>query len=114
VPLPGEFPTPRNLSVSVFGLSDRLAREQASLTGGFSHIKNRVFDSGLLQWSVIYQDNHAILTVEQHMPDQGSTFLLLTLSLLALLTCQRKTGYANNFWHKKLPFTTRFNVHGVG
>src|SRR5439155_187506 len=33
----------------------------ASLTGEFSHIKHRVFDNGLLQWSVIYEPNHAIL-----------------------------------------------------
>jgi autotransporter-associated beta strand protein len=58
----------------------------ASLTGGFSHINHQVFDNGMLQWSVIYEANHAILTVEQHVPDQGSTFLLLTLGLLGLVT----------------------------
>jgi autotransporter-associated beta strand protein len=60
--------------------------DYASLTGEFSHIQHRVFDNGLLQWSVIYDDNHAILSVEQHTPDHGSTFLLLTLGLLGLVT----------------------------
>jgi hypothetical protein len=61
----------------------------ASLTGEFAHIKHRVFGDGL-QWSVIYEDNHAILTVEQFVPDQGSTFLLLTLGLLGLVTYRRQ------------------------
>jgi autotransporter-associated beta strand protein len=64
----------------------------ASLTGEFSHIKDRVFDNGMLQWSVIYEANHAILTVEAHtpIPDQGSTFLLLALGLLGLVTFRRR------------------------
>ena len=62
----------------------------ASLTGEFSRINHRVFDNGLLQWSVIYEANHAILTVEQHTPDQGSTFLLLTLGLLGLVMYRRQ------------------------
>ena len=62
----------------------------ASFTGEFSHIRHRFFDDGMLQWSVIYDSNHAILTVEQHVPDQGSTFLLLTLGLLGLVTYQRQ------------------------
>jgi autotransporter-associated beta strand protein len=61
----------------------------ASLTGAFSHIQHQVFDNGMLEWSVTYELNHAILTVEQHTPDQGSTFLLLTLGLLGLATYQR-------------------------
>ena len=61
----------------------------ASSTGEFSHIKQRVFDNGLLQWSVTYEANHAILTVEQ-APDLGSTFLLLTLGLLGLVTFRRQ------------------------
>jgi hypothetical protein len=44
----------------------------------------------MLQWSVVCETNHAILTVEQHVPDQGSTFLLLTLGLLALAMYQRQ------------------------
>jgi autotransporter-associated beta strand protein len=62
----------------------------ASLTGEFSGIRNRVFDNGMLQWSVIYEANHAILTVEQHVPDQGSTFLLVTLGLLGLMMYRRQ------------------------
>src|SRR5439155_2646992 len=38
----------------------------SSFTGAFSHIRHQVFDDGMLQWSVIYEANHAILTVEQH------------------------------------------------
>jgi hypothetical protein len=41
----------------------------ASLSGEFSGIKHRVSDNGTLQWSIIYEANHAILTVEQHVPD---------------------------------------------
>jgi autotransporter-associated beta strand protein len=62
----------------------------ASLTGEFSHIKHRIFNDGMLQWSVIYEANHAILTVEQHVPDHGSTFLLLSLGLLGLVTYRRQ------------------------
>jgi autotransporter-associated beta strand protein len=62
----------------------------ASLTGEFSHILHPGFDNGMLQWSVIYEANHAILTVEQHVPDQGSTFLLLTLGILGLVLYRRQ------------------------
>ena len=64
----------------------------ASFTGEFSHIQNQVFNHGTEQWSVIYQNNSAILTVESHtiIPDHGSTFLLLTLGLLALVTYRQK------------------------
>jgi hypothetical protein len=63
----------------------------ASLTGEFSHIQHRVFDKGMLQWSVTYELNHAILTVGPNtIPDLGSTFLLLTLGLVGLMTCRRR------------------------
>jgi autotransporter-associated beta strand protein len=63
----------------------------ASLTGGFSRIRDQVFDDGTLQWSVIYQNNNAILTVGPNtIPDQGSTFLLLTLVLIGLVTFRRQ------------------------
>jgi hypothetical protein len=61
-----------------------------SLTDEFSHIRHQIFDNGMLQWSVIYDANDAILTVEQHTPDQGSTFLLLALGLLGLVTYRRQ------------------------
>src|SRR5262249_43395201 len=62
-----------------------------SQTGEFGHIRNQVFDNGMLQWSVIYEDGHAILTVGPNtIPDQGSTFLLLTLGLLGLATFRRQ------------------------
>jgi autotransporter-associated beta strand protein len=65
--------------------------DYASFTGSFSHIKDQVFDNGMLQWSVIYDANHAILTVGPNtIPDQGSTLLLLTLGLLGLVTYQRQ------------------------
>jgi hypothetical protein len=58
----------------------------ASLTGEFSLIRHPLFNNGTEQWSVIYEDNHAILTVGPNtIPDQGSTFLLLTLALLGLV-----------------------------
>ena len=62
----------------------------ASFTGAFSQIQNQIFNHGTEQWSVIYEDNHAILTVAQHTPDQGSTFLLLTLGLLGLVMFRRQ------------------------
>ena len=63
----------------------------ASFTGEFSHIKHEIFDNGMLQWPVIYQNNNAILTVGPNtIPDQGSAFLLLTLGLLGLLTFRRQ------------------------
>jgi autotransporter-associated beta strand protein len=62
----------------------------ASWTGGGFQILNPVFNHGTEQWSVAYLRNRAILTVEQHVPDQGSTFLLLTLGLLGLVTFRRQ------------------------
>jgi len=82
--------------------------DYASLMGAFSRIQNQVFDQGKEQWSVAYQPTYAILTVESRqrgrrvrdhlgardlavtVPDQGSTFLLLTLSLLGLVTYRQK------------------------
>jgi VPDSG-CTERM exosortase interaction domain len=62
----------------------------AGLTGSFSRIQNQVFNNGTEQWNVVYQPNEAILTVAQHTPDQGSTFLLLMLGLLGLVTYRRQ------------------------
>jgi autotransporter-associated beta strand protein len=62
----------------------------ASFTGEFSRILHPVFNNGTEQWSVIYQNNNAILTVEAFVPDQGSTFLFLTLGLLGLVMYQRQ------------------------
>jgi protein with PEP-CTERM/exosortase system signal len=67
--------------------------DYGSLTGEFSHIKHPIFDNGLLQWSLTYELNHAFLTVEQRTPDQGSTFLLLTMGLLGLVTYRRQLLY---------------------
>src|SRR5204863_9567011 len=72
-------------------IGDSFFLNYASLTGAFSHIKHQVFDNGMLQWSVIYRNNDAILTVGPNtIPDQGSTLLLLTLSLLGLVTFRRQ------------------------
>jgi autotransporter-associated beta strand protein len=60
----------------------------AALTGEFSHIRHAFLGNGL-QWSVIYEPNQAVLTVEQHVPDHGSTLLLLGLGLLGLLVYRR-------------------------
>jgi protein with PEP-CTERM/exosortase system signal len=63
----------------------------ASFTGEFSHIRHQIFDNGMLQWSVTYELNHAILTVGPNtIPDQGSTFLLLALGLLGLAMYRRQ------------------------
>jgi autotransporter-associated beta strand protein len=62
----------------------------ASFTGEFSHIRHQIFDNGMLEWSVTYELNHAILTVGPNtIPDQGSTFLLLTLGLLGPVMLRR-------------------------
>jgi hypothetical protein len=64
----------------------------ASFTGEFSHIRHQIFGDGMLQWSVIYEDNHAILSVgpKNTIHDQGSTFLLLMLGLLGLVSYRRQ------------------------
>ena len=65
-----------------------------SLTGGFSRILPQRFNNGTEQWSVTYQDNYAILGVGPNtIPDQGSTFLLLTLGLLGLMTFRRQLAH---------------------
>jgi hypothetical protein len=66
--------------------------DYASLTSEFFNIKHRVFDNGLLQWAVPYENTTAMLTVESRttIPDQSSTFPLLTLGLLGLVTYRRQ------------------------
>jgi hypothetical protein len=61
-----------------------------SVTGEFSRILHPVFNDGTLQWSLTYQNTYAMLTVAQHTPDHGSTFLLLTLGLLSVMTYRRQ------------------------
>jgi hypothetical protein len=62
-----------------------------SLAGGFSRILPLVFNNGTEQWSVTYQNNYATLSVGPNtIPDQGSTFLLLTLGLLGLVIYRRQ------------------------
>jgi autotransporter-associated beta strand protein len=65
----------------------------ASFTGAFSQIQHEVFSHGTLQWSLIYQNTNAILTVEPHtpgVPDHGSTCVLLTLGLFGLVMYRRQ------------------------
>jgi autotransporter-associated beta strand protein len=64
--------------------------DYASLTGGFSLIQNQVFNNGTERWVVTYQSTYAVLTATKNVPDQGSTFLLLTLGLLGLVTYRQK------------------------
>jgi len=61
-----------------------------SLFGEFSTIKDLNFDN--MHWSVTYQPTYAVLTAEagRAVPDQGSTLLLLTLSLLGLVAYGRQ------------------------
>jgi autotransporter-associated beta strand protein len=64
--------------------------DYVSLTGAFSGIQNQVFNNGTERWLVTYQATDAVLTATKNVPDYGSTFPLLTLSLLGVLTyrCQ--------------------------
>ncbi len=64
--------------------------DYASLTGAFSGIQNQVFDNRMERWVVTYQGTDAVLTATKNVPDQGSTLLLLTLSLLGLVTYRQK------------------------
>ena len=56
-----------------------------SFSGAFT-IQNPVFDNGMERWAVTYQATDAVLTATKNVADQGSTLLLLTLSLLGLMT----------------------------
>ena len=54
--------------------------------GEFSKIEGDI-------WSITYEDRMAVLTLERlpSVPDQGSTFLLLTLGLLGLVSFRRQS-----------------------
>jgi autotransporter-associated beta strand protein len=64
--------------------------DYASVMGAFSGIQNQVFDNGMERWVVTYQGTDAVLTATKNVPDQGSTLVLLTLSLLGLVTYRQK------------------------
>jgi autotransporter-associated beta strand protein len=68
-----------------------------SLDGEFSTIANARFDH--LQWVVDYGETMATLRVISvaSIPDQGSTFLLLTLGLLGLVTYRRQMTCPGSF-----------------
>jgi autotransporter-associated beta strand protein len=62
--------------------------DYGSLFGAFSRIQNQTFDNGMEHWVVTYQPTFAVLTAETgraHVPDQSSTLLLLTLSLVGVV-----------------------------
>ena len=66
--------------------------DYSALTGTFS-IFDRNIDSIMEHWDVTYQSNNATLTVAPGnvaILDQGSTFLLLTLSLLGLVAYRQQ------------------------
>jgi autotransporter-associated beta strand protein len=60
-----------------------------SVLGAFSSITNLNFNNNTEHWAITYQPTFAVLTAEAgrvNVPDQGSTVLLLTLSLLGLVS----------------------------
>jgi hypothetical protein len=66
--------------------------DYGAVTGSL-FIFDRNIDNAAEHWDVTYQSNDAILTVARGnvpVPDNGSTFLLLTLSLLGLVTYRQK------------------------
>jgi hypothetical protein len=65
----------------------------AGAVNGTLFIFNRNIDDEPLHWDVSYFPTYAILTVaggNVAIPDQGSTFLLLMLGLLGLVTFRRQ------------------------
>jgi len=67
--------------------------DYASRSGAFSNIANQIFDNGMEEWQVTYENTDAYLTVESasgaSVPDRGSTILLLAVGLLALASYHR-------------------------
>jgi autotransporter-associated beta strand protein len=64
-----------------------------SVLGAFASIQNLNFNNNTEHWAITYQPTFGVLTAEAgraNVPDQGSTFLLLTLSLLGLATYRQK------------------------
>src|SRR6266566_3033465 len=57
-----------------------------SFSGAFKMQNGGIFNNGTERWVVIYQPTNAVLTATKNVSDQGSTFLLLTLGLLGLVT----------------------------
>jgi hypothetical protein len=60
-----------------------------SVLGAFSSINNLNFNNNTEHWAITYQPTFAVLTAEAgraNVPDQDSTFLLLTFSLLGLVS----------------------------
>jgi len=71
-----------------------------SSLGGFSRIENQTFNNGTEHWAIIREPTDAILVVRSGpapIPDEGSTFLLLTFGLLGLVTYRRQLlrGYTS-------------------
>ena len=65
-----------------------------SVFGSFSRIENQNFNDGTAHWDLTFEGTNLIVTAEpgpvQGVPDQASTFLLLTLGSLGLVTFRRQ------------------------
>ena len=61
-----------------------------SFSGAFKMENGGIFNNGTERWVVTYQPTDAVLTATKNVPDHGSTFLLLTLGLLGLVTFRQK------------------------
>jgi autotransporter-associated beta strand protein len=71
-----------------------------SFSGTFKMENGGIFNNGTERWVVTYQPTDAVLTATRNVPDQGSTFLLLTLGLLGLVTYRRQLLTAQNPSHR--------------
>jgi hypothetical protein len=74
-------------------IGDSFTFLNAGAVNGTLFIFNRNIDNEPLHWMVNYFPTYAILTVAPGnvpIPDQGSTFLLLTVGLLGLVTYRRQ------------------------
>ncbi len=70
---------------------------------GGLNMPNRNIDNLPEHWEISYFPSYAVLTVAAGnvpLPDQGSTFLLLTLGLLGLVTLRRQLLAAQNLSHR--------------
>jgi autotransporter-associated beta strand protein len=76
----------------------------AGAVNGTLFIFNRNIDNAPEHWEISYFPTYATLAPGNvAVPDQRSTFLLLTFGLLALLTCHRGNTLRYSVWHKTPP-----------
>jgi hypothetical protein len=79
-------------------IDDSFTFLNAGAVNGTLFIFDRNIDDEPLHWVVNYFPTYAILTVAPGnvpVPDQGSTFLLLTLGLLGVVACRRQCSVDN-------------------